>query len=497
MRSLWKALGAVGIGVWTGVGSPAVLTGCSAGPGSEPVATSSEEVRGAGGQPPETATCGARFVAVAGDASSANDCRAASRPCATIHQAASAACPNDTVVVGEGTFVENVVLDKPLTVVGAGDATVVVPAVSSPNPCTDSSLCGGAASSVILVRASHVTIERLAVDGDNPAVTSGVVVGSADVDARNGIITDDASVFDDLTVRDVTVRNVFLRGIDASSGGTFVVEQSRVSNLSSDPEAIGIFNTGGAGTMADNVVSGATAGLASNFSSGVRVARNRVTGCGTGIHTDNAGGAAGASADVLEDNVVTACTKDGYGLFVFVPSLGVTVRGNRVAGCTVGLAAFGEGAPVETRFVGNRIDALGQPDTTGIYVTTSEVGFGSSNVDVLVARNAIEGAGVGVLLAQESGFTTTADVRCNALSGDAEGLVTESAASTVEHNAIEGAHVGLDASSLTASTFDAPNNWWGCAAGPGSAGCGSVTSNVDVTPVAPSPPLCTFLLQAR
>ncbi len=222
MRSLWKApgaLGALGTGLaWIGGGSLAALAGCSAGPG-EPVATSSEEVRGAGAVPPDAVTCGARFVAVAGDTSSANDCRAAARPCATIHQAVTAACPNDTVVVGPGTFVENVVLDKALTVVGAGDATVVVPAVSSPNPCTDSSLCGGSASSVILVRASHVTIERLAVDGDNPAVTSGVVVGSADVDARNGVITDEASVFDDLTVRDVAVRNrVYLRGIDASSG---------------------------------------------------------------------------------------------------------------------------------------------------------------------------------------------------------------------------------------------------------------------------------------
>ncbi len=173
--------------------------------------------------------------------------------------------------------------------------------------------------------------------------------------------------------------------------------------------------------MADNVVSGATAGLASNFSTGVRVVGNRVAGCGTGIHTDNAGGAAGASADVLEDNVVTACTKDGYGLFVFVPSLGVTVRGNRVVGCTVGIAAFGEGAPVETRFVGNRIDALGQPDTTGIYVTTSEVDFGSSNVHVLRHAQRDRGRGrFGILLAQESGFTTTADVQCNALSGDTE-----------------------------------------------------------------------------
>jgi hypothetical protein len=485
MRSLGNA-------IVIGIGSLAGLAGCSAAPGGEATETRSEELQAA----PAAATCGTRFVSHAGDASTANDCRAASKPCAAIQQAVDAACPNDTVLVGRGTFVENVVIDKALTVVGSGDATVVVPAVSNPNPCTDSSLCGGAASNVVLVRAANVTLERLAVDGDNPALTSGTTVGSADVDARNGVITDDATPIDGLTVRDVTVRNVFLRGIDATSGGTFRIEGSRVDNLSADPQAIGIFNTGGAGTIAGNVVTGAPAGIASNFSRGVRFEGNRVTGCGAGIHTDNAGGDAGSTADVVEDNVVSACTEGGFGVFVFIPSLGVTVRGNRVSGCTVGMADFGEGAAVQTRFVGNRIDARGVPEATGLYVTASQLGFGSNDVDVLVTRNAIDGAAVGILLEEEAGFTVTADIECNALSGDAEGIVTQSAAATIERNAIVGGDPGLDASSLTGA-LDAPHNWWGCAGGPGSPGCSTVTPNVGATPVSALPPLCTPLLAAR
>jgi hypothetical protein len=503
MRAFWNAnVHAIVLGV----GAVAGLTGCSAkvsGEGAE--TTSSEELRTAGdareaGDPsaakdagPSAGTCGTRYVAVAGDATPANDCRAASSPCVAIQHAVDVACPGDTVQVGEGTFDENVVVDKALTVLGSGDATVVVPAVSNPNPCSDSSLCGGAASSVFLVRAASVTLEHFAIDGDNPALTSGAIVGSADVDARNGVITDETSTFDDLTVRDVTVRNVFLRGIDAASGGTFRIERSRVSNLSADPEAIGIFNTGGAGTIADNVVTSGGACIAANFSRGVRFARNRVTGCGAGIHTDNAGGAAGSSADVIEDNLVTACAANGYGVFVFVPSLGVTVRGNRVTGCTVGLAAFGEGAAVQSRFVGNRIDARGVAESTGLYVTTSQVGFGSNDVDVLVARNAIEGAAVGVLLEQEPGFKTTASLECNALTDDAKGLVTESTTATVEHNVIAGGTPGVDATAVT-GTFAAPNNFWGCPKGPGATGCSTVTPNVDSTPAATTPPLCTFFL---
>ena len=80
---------------------------------------------------------------------------------------------------------------------------------------------------MVLVRADEVTIADLTIDGDNPALTSGVAVRGADVDARNGIETDTGGPFNGLEVRNVTVKNVYLRAIDASSGGTFCVEQSR------------------------------------------------------------------------------------------------------------------------------------------------------------------------------------------------------------------------------------------------------------------------------
>ena len=169
-------------------------SGCAGAEAADKVGSSGEAVT----QAPLASGCGARFVAATGDASASNDCRAAATPCGAIGHAIAVACPGDDVRVGPGTFVENVVVDKALSLSGAGPSTVVVPATSSPNPCSDSSLCGGAATSVILVSASNVTIERLAVDGDNPALTSGTLVGGVDVDARNGIITDDGPPLDGL-----------------------------------------------------------------------------------------------------------------------------------------------------------------------------------------------------------------------------------------------------------------------------------------------------------
>ncbi len=141
--------------------------------------------------------------------------------------------------------------------------------------------------------------------------------------------------------------------------------------------------------------------------------------------------------------------------------------------------------------MGNRVhDGLGAAGSVGLYATTSQLGFGSNDVHVLVEGNRIANTAQALFIEQEAGFTATADVRCNVVGG-IDGIVTQSASSTVSANAITSTALGLDASALGAVSFAAPNNWWGCAGGPGSPGCSTVSPNVDVDPVAALPPACT------
>jgi nitrous oxidase accessory protein NosD len=140
----------------------------------------------------------------------------------SIQAAINAASPGDTITIAAGKYYENVVVSQSVTLQGSGDGTVIYPAVSGP-ACTSGggSLCPGG-SNVILVQSNNVTITNLRVEGDNPNLTSGVVAGGDDIDARNGIITNHAlGVYDNLTVSNVKVADVYLRGIYASSGGTF------------------------------------------------------------------------------------------------------------------------------------------------------------------------------------------------------------------------------------------------------------------------------------
>jgi hypothetical protein len=60
-----------------------------------------------------SAQCGTRFVSKSANASdTADPCDSAATPCATINYAILQACAGDTVTVGEGTWVENVVIDR-------------------------------------------------------------------------------------------------------------------------------------------------------------------------------------------------------------------------------------------------------------------------------------------------------------------------------------------------------------------------------------------------
>ena len=83
--------------------------------------------------------------------------------------------PGSTVNVAVGTYTENVTITKALTLTGAGAANVLLrPALSAPAPCSRASLCPGR-SNMILVQADDVTIRGFTLDGDNPALTSGIV----------------------------------------------------------------------------------------------------------------------------------------------------------------------------------------------------------------------------------------------------------------------------------------------------------------------------------
>jgi hypothetical protein len=433
---------------------------------------------------------------------------------ATIQEGVNAVTAGGTVNVAAGNYVENVIIPKALTLTGAGAASVFVyPAISNPN-CGGGggSICAGG-SNIMLVQASNVTISGMTLDGDNTALPGGFNVGGANVDARNGIITNHLlATYNNLEVHHTTVKNIYLRGMYASSGGTFNFHHNTIDNVQAEAASIGMFNFGGAGTFDNNTVSSCNDAISSNHSRGVQFTNNFVTASASGIHTDNAGDG-GGSADTISGNTVTNSSMFGYGIWVYVPYKTVNVQNNTATNVIVGYASFGmapgitakpsqEGEktqslkpapkafavsepatearlqsvhgplappapPYAAIFTGNIANGQHNPSSTGVYFTTSQIAFGSANTKVKFFSNTVLNNADGFYLEAETGFTLETAASFNRIIDNDFTAVTVASAPGF-------------AGTLNGSM---ENNWWGCNAGPNNAGCGNIVgAGVDFDP---------------
>jgi hypothetical protein len=324
----------------------------------------------------------------------------------------------------------------------------------------------------MLVQANNVTISNLRLEGDNPSLTSGVVRGGKDIDARNGIITNHSlGTFNNLTVSKVTVADVYLRGLYASSGGTFNFNHDTVDNVQGDEASIAMFAYTGAGEMANNVVTNANDAISANWSRGIKFLNNKIGKSQSGVHTDNNGGS-GGTADLIEGNKVSECALNGYGVWVFAPYLSATVKANTVKGCAVALAAFGSQASGQgPTFSSNRLDGTGATTTDpagtyGAYLTTDLLGFAFGDLTVTLSSNSVQHFGTGVLVTQTKPSPAQ----------PAGGQATVTASGNSIHPN------GTGANGESGTVVNAQNNWWGCKTGPNTTHCDTAIGTVAYTP---------------
>ncbi|HRN50174.1 MAG TPA: right-handed parallel beta-helix repeat-containing protein [Anaerolineales bacterium] len=298
-----------------------------------------------------------------------------------------------TIYIDPGTFYENVNVSKSVTLQGSGQGvTIVKPAVTGVNTCQGS--CPNATNTVILVSANGVSIFDLTVDGDSDLLNNGLTVGGVDVNSHNGIIT---NTHTSLTVEDVTVQNVYARGIQmGSSNGSFNFSNNTVDNVQGDFFSMGIFGYTSGGVIDNNQISNVGDGIALNWSKGTQITNNTVTNAGTGIHTDNTNG-----ADVISGNTITNGKTNSYGIFVFAPYEQVTVKDNDISGVYYGLTLSGNGSgdPVnDIQFEGNEVNA----SVAGAYITSDVWNYFKSDVKTTFTDNTISGGNYGFLLESQA-----------------------------------------------------------------------------------------------
>ncbi len=323
----------------------------------------------------------------------------------TIGQAISAAVPGDTINVAAGTYTEQLVISKNLTLIGAGTGSTIVqaPAVLT----VDATLppgSGGQATAVIKIDSSAVvSMSGFAIEGPGSTACGSIgygifVGGGASLTFNNDRISD---------IRDNPPggcqNGVGIRAGAQSTGqvGTLNMSNSTVVNF--QKAGIVVDNVGSSATLSGNTVTGlGPLGIASN---GIQISR-------------------GANATVTNNTITNAqcniappvCGADptanaqSAGILLY-DSGSVTATGNTVSGTDTGVQVFNDTTSgVGTLTLNN--NALSNNLYENVFVESATLNLSTTNKVI--------GSNYGVYVGSFSGDVSNAVVNlvgCNQVSG--------------------------------------------------------------------------------
>jgi len=399
-----------------------------------------------------------------------------------VSDAIDAVSPKGRVTVEPGNYRETLVIRKPVSLVsnGSGIASATLyPGTHAPWVQTNGSDYG---TSIITIASGGVTIDGFILDGDNPllgpadytASQPACLIGAADVDASFGIRSDGIS--SGITIQNNTFRNFSWAAVElwSSSGalsGNFV-SSNQLSNILSSSSP---FPAGSTGNAAIGI------SLRHDFQSDVSlntIPEPSQPGVKIGIQLADFS-AAPISAWEVHDNTIAGCT-DGVRAWGTAPLAAIKVKGGSIGSCGIGVLL--------TNTVTELGSAAGAAELTvdamtldgslaGAFATDGGGSGGAVHLIVRngsILRNGTVGAGANGTNASLS--MTSCEVTGNTGSGVSTGGGAALSAAVCR---IVGNALGASAPS---GTISAENNWWGCNAGPGSAGCDGITGAVDADP---------------
>jgi hypothetical protein len=178
---------------------------------------------------------------------SAGACTLADPNCATIQAAVTTASAGDTIQVTAGTYKENVVIGKDITINGAGAAQTVVD--------------GTQTNRVFTINGVTVSLSGMTVANGKTTGDGGGVNNSGTLSITNCIISNNAA-------ESSGIGGVNDGGGGIINSGTLAVTNSTIGNNSA-LQGGGIFNNGGTATITNSIVSGNTATSSSGEGGGI------------------------------------------------------------------------------------------------------------------------------------------------------------------------------------------------------------------------------------
>ena len=378
---------------------------------------------------------------------------------ATIGSAVAAAMPNDTINVAPGIYKEDVIIGKPLSLVGTGSSRTVIDATGLSNGIFVDGIDNSGLRNVVV---TGFTVKNANFEGILVANASDVTI------SNNSVMYNDKSL--QPAVESCPGQPAFETGEDFDCG-------EGIHLLGADHSIVAnnlVANNSGGILLSDD-----TAAVQSNLVIG-NIVHDNPFDCGIVMASHAPAPGSGATHNGVVHNTIannqsfhngTQVPGAGAGIGFFSDGSGPGIVAGNVAINNVlrnnGLpgVAFHTHAPGDTFannvIAGNQIsgnsadlDDTATPGPTGINVNS---GFGGSLISgTVISQNVISQEAYDLFI----NTPAQVDAHLNSFAG---------------HNA-----VGVDNSSGNA--VNATENWWGCFGGPGAQGCSAVEGSVLFNP---------------
>jgi hypothetical protein len=429
----------------------------------------------------------------------------------TIQAAINAANPGDTIQVAAGTYDEQVVINKSLTLQGAGYTTIIKPSADNLTQVFTGLFWYGGTKYIagIVVanvpNSSSVTIKNLKVD------ESLVTARPAGADYLAGVFyRETGGLVDKVTVTGTGAWSSSDKayGIYLSAGTKTVsveITGSTITNFDKNGiEVVGSKLTAdinhniiiGRGSITDEVQNGVNVGgdavATVNYNTISKLIYQPKTSWGTGIMFYNYVSPTGVSATANNNNIIDCQTG------IIFNNANASAEVNIVNGGIVGLIGIYAEPDADgewtASFVGNIISGVrdsGSYQNAAIGANTYD---SDATLDVIIQGNDLSGGGItdadGISIGVEGADgTIVATITNNNISGWEYGVrldeaLVDAASSCANSNSISGNDI-FGVYNGGTGTLNATCNWWGDDSGPSGEGPGmgdAVSDNVDFEP---------------
>ncbi|HEX5626046.1 MAG TPA: right-handed parallel beta-helix repeat-containing protein, partial [Saprospiraceae bacterium] len=280
------------------------------------------------------------------------------------------------IEVSAGTYAENITLNKRLELRGNNYGidpntgmrvaeSIIVPATSDPDPNSPTAV------NILYMNAAATgsIIDGFTFDGDNPKLTSGVVINGADIDAIEALSAYDGT--GDLTVKNNIVKNLSYAGMDFynyTSGGAVtsnnVITNNKFDNIQPNTFGIGIliYNNFYA-RIEDNVMTRVRIGVQTgnfylaNTGSTQSISDNTIESSRLGLFYNLMYGS--ASSFTVQNNVFTTYTGSTNNEGMLISSIGgavtVAINNNNIDGAKAGIDFWNCTATTPVTMTGGQI----------------------------------------------------------------------------------------------------------------------------------------------